>query len=248
MHVTKLAEARPECGPGWGTQSLTDLSWLLDAELGGSEHGALGRMTIEAGGAQEPHRHPGAAELAVVLEGEGMALAGGRWLALGPGDLLQAPAGAVHALRAGGEGLDLLVVVSAPDAETAGWEPAAESAAAGAEARLLRGHEAGELDLDDAAGALGRDRFAADGAAHELRRHPGAAGFFVLLEGEGVQLGAGGEEEPVGPGDAALLAPGAWHGFRNTGPREARAVSGLLGAAGLAAAGHELREPARSGS
>ena len=240
MHVTKLAEARPERGAGWGTQSLTDLSWLLDGELGGSEHGALGRMTIEAGGEQEPHRHPGADEVAVVLEGRGTALAGGSRLPIEAGNLLHAPAGAAHALRAGAEGLDLLVVLSAASAAAAGWE-AGEGSDGGAEARLLDSLRTDEVELDEV-------RFAPDDGAHDLRRHPGAAEFFVLLAGEGARLDEDGEEVPVGRGDATLLSPGSWHGFRNTGSREARGVLGLLVAAGLDAARYELPEPARSGS
>ncbi len=238
MHVTKLAEGRPERRAGWGTQCLTDLSWLLDSELGGCEHGAVGRMTIEAGGEQEPHRHPGAEEVAIVLEGDGTALAGGRWLPLRAGELLRAPAGAAHALRAGAEGLDLLVVLSAGSAAAAGWE--AGEGSAGPEARLLTGLESDGAGLDEL-------RFTPGGGAHELRRRPGGAEFLVLLAGEGALLAAGGEEVAVGPGDAALLPPGSWHGFRNIGPAEVRAVSGSLAAA-FHAPGRELPQPARSGS
>jgi quercetin dioxygenase-like cupin family protein len=239
MHVTKLAEGRPERRAGWGTQPLTDLSWLLDAELGACEQGAVGRMTIEAGGEQEPHRHPGAEELALVLEGSGSALAGGGWQPLQAGNLLHAPAGAVHALRAGAEGLDLLVVLSAGSAAAAGWEAEAESDA-GAEARLLDGLETVAIGLEEV-------RFA-PGGRHELHRDPGTAPFLVVLAGEGAHLAPGGEETAVGPGDAALLPPGSRHRFRSTGPGEVRAVFGFLGAAGFGAAGYELPEPARSGS
>jgi quercetin dioxygenase-like cupin family protein len=180
MHLTKLCEARPERGEGWGTQPLTDISWLIDADLGDSEHGAVGRMTIEAGGAQEPHRHPGSEEVTLVLEGSGRALIDGAWVPIGEGNLLHAPAGASHALSAGPEGLDLLVVLSASSAAAAGWEPAdtpsspttiasevgeegvsqgvppaAQTASspggpAGA-ARVLSGQENEEIELDDPA-------------------------------------------------------------------------------------------------
>jgi len=248
MHVTKLAEARPERGAGWSTQPLTDLSWLLDAELGESEHGALARMTIEAGGEQEPHRHPRAEEVAIVLDGRGAALAGGRWLPIEAGNLLHAPAGAAHALRAGAEGLDLLVVLSATSAAAAGWEAGEVSAAeAPGEARLLSGPR---TDAICGAGStvVGRSSFAPDGGAHELHRHPGSAGFFVVLAGEGAHLAPDGGEVAVEPGDAALLPPGSWHRFRNTGPGEVRAVFGFLGVAGVDDAGEELPEPARAGS
>jgi quercetin dioxygenase-like cupin family protein len=180
MHLTKLCEARPERGEGWGTQPLTDLSWLIDADLGDSAHGAVARMTIEAGGGQEPHRHPGSEEVTLVLEGEGRALFDERWESIEAGNLLHAPAGSTHALTAGPEGLDLLVVLSATSAAVAGWEhadtpsspttiagevgeegvsqgapPAAQTASSPGSppgvARVLSGRETDEIELDDPA-------------------------------------------------------------------------------------------------
>jgi quercetin dioxygenase-like cupin family protein len=186
MHLTKLCEARPEHAAGWGTQTLTDLSWLIDAELGDSEQGAVARMTIEAGGGQEPHRHHNSEEITLVLDGGGTALLDGERLPIEAGNLLYAPAGSTHALAAGADGLDLLVVLSATSAAAAGWEPAEEatpattpanevagaaSARAGASqsrasqpARLLTGRETDEIELDDAdSGFLGMNaRWLAD--------------------------------------------------------------------------------------
>jgi quercetin dioxygenase-like cupin family protein len=267
MHLTKLCEARPERGEGWGTQPLTDLSWLIDAALGDSDHGAVARMTIEAGGGQEPHRHPGSEEVSLVLEGSGSALVDGRWETFEEGNLLFAPAGSTHALSAGPEGLDLLVVISATSAAAAGWEAADEATAAAA--RLLSGLETDEITLDDPATGfigmkarwlatdeicgtgsvlVGASRFAPEGGAHELHRHAEAAEFFIVLSGEGVQLDEDGAEVPVEVGEAALLPRGSWHGFRNTGSEEVRAVFGFLGATSLDRAGYELAAMARSAS
>lgn len=311
MHLTKLCEARPERGEGWGTQPLTDLSWLIDADLGDSPHGAVARMTIEAGGGQEPHRHPGSEEVSLVLEGSGSALVDGTWVPIGEGNLLHAPVGSVHALAAGPEGLDLLVVLSATSAAAAGWEPADEAtsptaigsevgevasartparplrtqtppadtaspattaavAVAGeAVSRVLTGVETDEVELDDPATGfigmkarwlatdeicgtgsvvVGASRFAAEGGAHELHRHAEAAEFFIVLAGEGVQLDEDGAEVPVEVGEAALLPRGSWHGFRNTGGEEVRAVFGFLGATSLDRAGYELAALERSAS
>jgi quercetin dioxygenase-like cupin family protein len=288
MHLTKLCEARPERGVGWGTQPLTDLSWLLDADLGDSEHGAVARMTIEAGGAQEPHRHQRSEEVTLVLEGSGSALAEGTWSPIEAGNLLHAPAGSVHALAAGPDGLDLLVVLSASSAAAAGWEPAdtpssptliasevgEEGVSQGAPpaartARVLTGTETDEIELDDpatgfigmnarwlatdeicgtSAVVVGASRFAPEGGAHELHRHPEAAEFFIVLSGGGAQLDEDGGEVPVEVGEAALLPRGSWHGFRSTGPEEVRAVFGFLGATSLERAGYELAALARSTS
>jgi quercetin dioxygenase-like cupin family protein len=267
MHLTKLCEARPEYGAGWGTQPLTDLSWLIDADLGGSEHGAVARMTIEAGGGQEAHRHPGSEEVALVLEGAGSALVDGSWEPIEAGNLLHAPQDSVHALAAGPEGLDLLVVLSAPSAVVAGW--VASPRTPPAVSRVLTGLETPEIELDDPATGfigmharwlvtdeicgtgslvLGASRFAPEGGAHELHRHPETAEFFIVLSGEGAQLDEDGNEVPVEVGEAALLERGAWHGFRATGAEEVRAVFGFLGATSLDAAGYELAAPACSAS
>jgi quercetin dioxygenase-like cupin family protein len=269
MHLTKLCDARPERGEGWGTQTLTDLSWLIDAELGDSEHGAVARMTIEAGGAQEPHRHPDSEEITLVLEGEGTALVDGSWHAIEAGNLLYAPAGSVHALAAGADGLDLIVVLSATSAATAGWEPASSDAPPSRPARLLTGQETDEIELDDADSGflgmnarwladesicatesilVGNSRFAPGRGVHELHRHPEGAEFFVVLSGEGVQLEPDGTEVPVEVGEMALLPRGSWHGFRNTGDEEVHAVFGFLGATSLDNAGYELPVFARSAS
>lgn len=267
VHLTKLCEARPERGEGWGTQPLTDLSWLIDADLGASEQGAVARMTIEAGGGQEPHRHPGSEEVALVLEGEGTAFVDGGWRSIETGNLLHAPPGAVHALSAGPEGLDLLVILSANSAAAAGWETgASQGSPPGSPARVLTGAEVEEVELDDPSigfigmkarwlateeicgtGSIlvGNSRFAPDGGAHELHRHPEAAEFFIVLSGEGAQLGEDGAEVAVEVGETALLPRGSWHGFRNTGEEEVRAVFGFLGATNLDRAGYELAEPAR---
>lgn len=274
MHLTKLWEARPERGDGWATQALTDLSWLVDAELGDSDLGAVARMTIEAGGGQEPHRHPDAEEVTLVLEGSGTTLVGGERLPIEAGNLLYAPAGTTHALEAGVEGLDLIVVLAETSASAAGWEatpattPTNEVAGA-ASARLLTGHETEEIELDDPASGfvgmnarwladeaicetgsilVGNSRFAPHGGAHELHRHPEGAEFFVVLSGEGVQLEPDGTEIPVEVGELALLPRGSWHGFRNVGEDEVRAVFGFLGATSLDNAGYELPVLTQSGS
>ncbi len=278
MHLTKLCKARPERAAGWGTQPLTDLSWLLDADLGNSEHGAVGRMTIEAGGGQEPHRHPGSEEVSLVLEGSGSALVNGEWVSIEMGNLLYAPANSSHSLTAGPEGLDLLVVLSASSGAAAGWEPAskatpptttAEEVGGVALPKVLTGLETDEVELDDPATGfigmnarwlatdeicdtgsivVGNSRFAPHGGAHELHRHAEAAEFFIVLSGEGAQLDADGNEVPVEVGEAALLPKGSWHGFRATGPEEVRAVFGFLGATSLEDAGYELAAMARSAS
>jgi quercetin dioxygenase-like cupin family protein len=260
MHVTKRAEGRPERAPGWGSQAGTELHWLADRELGGSELGTVGRITIEPGAGLPLHSHPGAEAAVFVLAGAGTATVAAGERRLRQGNALYAPAGAAYAIAAGGTALDLLVVLGAPGAAAAGWE---DGPVSGAEARVLSGEESEEVELDDAATGfvgmharwlvndeicasdavvLGRSRFAPGDGAHELHRHASAAEFFIVLSGEGVQLDEDGTEVAVEPGDLALLDAGSWHGFRNKGSDEVSAVFGFLGAPGLDQAGYELPE------
>ncbi len=48
------------------------------------------------------------------------------------------------------------------------------------------------------------------GTATERHYHQAAEEIYFILEGQG-QLEIEGEERQVGPGDAILIAPGAWH-------------------------------------
>jgi mannose-6-phosphate isomerase-like protein (cupin superfamily) len=88
---------------------------------------------------------------------------------------------------------------------------------------------------------LGQARSAADGGAHALHRHPHAGEFFCLMDGEGVQIAADGEEVPIRPGDVTYVPAGEWHGFRNTGDVETRAIFGFFGVDSRVAAGYEVK-------
>lgn len=48
------------------------------------------------------------------------------------------------------------------------------------------------------------------GCATERHYHQVSEEFYFILEGEG-NMEVDGEEQPVGPGDAILIPPGAWH-------------------------------------
>jgi mannose-6-phosphate isomerase-like protein (cupin superfamily) len=75
---------------------------------------AVNRSLLPEGSAGvPPHYHERTTELFFVLDGGMQALAGEKVLTLGPGDLLIAPAGVVHALApAAGTDADLLVIAT----------------------------------------------------------------------------------------------------------------------------------------
>jgi mannose-6-phosphate isomerase-like protein (cupin superfamily) len=59
------------------------------------------------------------------------------------------------------------------------------------------------------------------GQATERHYHAESEELYYLLAGEG-EMEVDGERSPVGPGDAILIPPGAWHQIRATGDDELR--------------------------
>ena len=51
------------------------------------------------------------------------------------------------------------------------------------------------------------------GAATDPHYHKASEEFYFILEGRG-EMTVSGETRPVGPGDAILIPPGAWHTIR----------------------------------
>ena len=52
-----------------------------------------------------------------------------------------------------------------------------------------------------------------EGALTDLHHHKASEEFYFILEGQGV-MEVDGQERTVGPGDAILIPPGAWHRIR----------------------------------
>jgi mannose-6-phosphate isomerase-like protein (cupin superfamily) len=61
----------------------------------------------------------------------------------------------------------------------------------------------------------------APGQATERHYHTVSEELYVLLEGRG-EMEVEGDRREVGPGDAILIPPGAWHQIRATGEGELR--------------------------
>jgi quercetin dioxygenase-like cupin family protein len=72
----------------------------------------VGLNAFEAGQSHALHAHAGMDKLYHVLEGEGVFLLEGRELAMRAGDLLIAPEGVPHGIRAGAARLLVLVVLA----------------------------------------------------------------------------------------------------------------------------------------
>ena len=61
----------------------------------------------------------------------------------------------------------------------------------------------------------------APGQQTQRHYHAGSEELYYLVSGEGV-MEIDGERSPVGPGDAILIPPGAWHQITATGSTELR--------------------------
>jgi mannose-6-phosphate isomerase-like protein (cupin superfamily) len=238
--------------------------WLLNRDAGPTTDGVLGFAQVDPGIDTAVHRHPHAEEAVLVLEGNGTAVTSGGSQPIAPGAVLYAPRGAWHGLRAGDAGLRLLVAFAGVsdllDAGLDGPEqelldlarPASVVDTSGATDHSAHNPAMGFFHIKarwlvDAASVgsdrivIGQARSAANGGAHELHRHEHAAEFFCLMEGEGVQITAEGDEVPIRAGDTTYVPQGEWHGFRNTGSVETRAIFGFFGVDSREAAGYEVQ-------
>jgi quercetin dioxygenase-like cupin family protein len=83
--------------------------------LASGEHLYAGLNCFLPGQEHQAHTHADQDKMYVVLSGEGEASVGEESSAVGPGDILLAPAGVVHGLRNAGAGpLTVLVIFSPP--------------------------------------------------------------------------------------------------------------------------------------
>lgn len=257
MYKTAKATVSPEGEEG------RQAWWLLRDDAGPTTDGALGAARLAAGADTPVHRHPDGEEAVVVLAGEGVATTSAGEHRVGPGSVLFAPRGAWHGLRASDAGLELLVIFGGvPNADAAGYEePDGELVDTGHAATVrqiedVEEHSAHNPELgffhirarfvvDDEIGAerlvVGQARSEALRGLHELHRHEHGAEFFCLLEGEATHIGEDGAEIPFRAGDVTYTAAGEWHGMRNVGEIETRAIFGFFGVENRMAAGYEVR-------
>lgn len=263
MKSSSQARATPDPSPGWGTAVGVATAWMVDRD-DGLRRGAAGIVTLAPGAAQPPHRHPGGEEVSIVLAGSGEFAVGEEWTAAADGIVLHAPPGSDHAVRAGADGMTLLVLLGGvADSVAAGWvesEPEAEPTTG---AVVIDSRDRDEVIIDDAEQGfhgmrtrwlIDADATASDslmvgrvtyspGGVHELHKHPRADEFFFLVDGRGTHFGVAGEEVPVVPGEIAAMRADEWHGFRNEGG-ELVAIFGFLGAPDFPSAGYVLAEGA----
>ena len=110
--------AMPVAEPG--ITKAADLAWIdlppgMDggAPISGSKHGYVGTLTLQPGNAFPFHRHPGQDETIYVLEGTMEGWYEQQRAQLHPGDVILAPAGAVHACyNTSDQSVRLLVVLT----------------------------------------------------------------------------------------------------------------------------------------
>jgi quercetin dioxygenase-like cupin family protein len=237
--------------------------WALSRDSGGATGGVVGLGELSPGEQTPMHRHPNADEAIIVLEGTGVATTSAGDAPAKAGTVLFAPRGSWHTLRAGDDGLKVMMVYGGiGHAKEAGEELPDDGPLVdvGIAAKTIEASEATDhpfhdpdqgfhhisarwlVDGDQGAHdiVVGQSSFAADGGLHALHRHPDAEEFLYLLVGEGTHIDENGDEHPVKAGEITLVSANEWHGFRNTGDVKAIAFFGYLGANSLAAGGYEL--------
>jgi quercetin dioxygenase-like cupin family protein len=260
MYKTSKQEVTEDAS---GASSGRRAWWVISGELGEAAGGVVGLGVLDANVEAGLHRHRNAEEAMVVLDGSGFALTPGGERPVSQGTFIYAPSGAWHGLRAGDQGIHILMIFGGPSVPgDVDFDPAGEAfddaapAASSIEISDVEDipfHDPSQnfynisarwlLDADHIGSdaiVVGQSSFAAVNGAHELHRHPGAGEFLYLLSGSGMHVNEDGSEIKLGPGDITFVAPGEWHGFRNRGDETALAIFGYLGAQSLAAGGYEL--------
>ena len=94
MDVTNLDRV-----PAFATKDGSEIRGLLSHRNSCIRNQSLAEARLPAGGATTPHRHPRTEEIYYVLEGHGSMRVGDETRAVGPGDAIAIPPGALHQIR-----------------------------------------------------------------------------------------------------------------------------------------------------
>lgn len=222
---------------------------FLDAKNTGNSAMGLSRLVLRDGLDVEPHVHA-AAELLYVLSGTGVAYdhtGAKRGTAVGPHDVIYAPAGSAHGfLQTGAEETVVLSLYAPGGAEQrfkGGQDPGTVRFAGKAKRRMPKtrvrkveqdgphaiaaGHGKVYIGFDaasakDRAGYVGRIHLDA-GLKIPYHQHETETEVLFLLEGEGT-LTVKGTAYPVAAGDAIQVPPRVMHSFDVSGGSAASAV------------------------
>jgi mannose-6-phosphate isomerase-like protein (cupin superfamily) len=101
------------------SRAAFSLEKMGKVSLGAGAHLYAGLNCLLPGQEHSPHVHGDQDKMYLVLEGTGLASCGGEQAAVGPGDLVLAPAGMPHGLKNTGDvNLVALVVFSPPPAKS----------------------------------------------------------------------------------------------------------------------------------
>jgi mannose-6-phosphate isomerase-like protein (cupin superfamily) len=242
--------------------------WLIDRERGGAGHGKIGLIEIGAGGTASLMPEANDEDMLFVLCGHGAVRLEGGTADIRDEQVIFIPAGNSLELRAGDDGLRLLLVHggSGNVADLGGGRASPAIATPliaeplitrldqienGAVHKPELGflHVAARWLVSAAASksnslVIGQSTFVRD-AAHLLHKHDHADEFFYVFEGEGAHLVEGGEIA-MKTGDVVFAPRGEWHGFRNKNDRPVRAIFGYFGVAVLGDAGYEIHEATKN--
>ncbi len=220
---------------------------LVSKDFGGADGGGVSVLVVTADASQVVRAGPYEAG-SVILRGDGK-LAAGTVYQSGPGDSFT--------LRTGERGATLLTLQGAPVECTQAVGSTARSFSldemtdkAAHNPALGFHHMTARMLIDAGNGGcrsftLGMGTFAAGRGCHALHRHAHAEEVFYVWEGAGVHLTGDGAEHPLSAGELAFVPRNEWHGFKNTGSTQVRALFGYLGVGARADAGYEVMNTTR---
>jgi mannose-6-phosphate isomerase-like protein (cupin superfamily) len=105
--------------PAFTTKDGSEIRELLAHRNSCIRLQSLAEARLPVGGATVPHRHPRTEEIYYVLEGQGSMQVGDETCAVGPGDAIAIPPGALHQIRNAGSIVLKFLCCCAPGYEDA---------------------------------------------------------------------------------------------------------------------------------
>lgn len=112
MHIHNLTQVA-----AFTTKDGSEIRELLAHRNSSIRNQSLAEARVAVGGATAPHYHPRTEEIYYILQGRGLMRIGGETRAVGVGDAIAIPPGAVHTIRNSGDETLVFLCCCAPGYE-----------------------------------------------------------------------------------------------------------------------------------
>lgn len=265
MKKVKLADLAAVTDPHPDLQGVS-VKTVIDRQTVGAHRGMISLAEFAPGGSHKLHRYTESARISYLISGRGEHLTCNGAVPMKAGDATYAPGNTWHGFRNTGADKAVLLSVysNAATLSETGYETyrgERDSSAPIGVPKSSLSQLQGDVALDQDAGfiglgvfwlatrdtlgtndfLLGASTFEPDGV-HEHHRHARGDEFLFILEGGGEHLTTD-EAISLSAGEIAYIPANEYHAFRNPPGVLTRTLFGYFGAATLAEAGYEVREP-----